>query len=67
MDWQLVAVAAFIGVAAVYVARRTWRTWSGGKTGCAGCSCATKTESTGPVQTVQIIPQSELLRRVRGR
>jgi len=39
---QLAAVIAIIGLAALYVARSTWRTWAGKKSGCgSGCGkCA---------------------------
>jgi hypothetical protein len=61
-DWQWLACAASIAVAAVYVARQTWSTWNGRRAGCGGCSCATKT-TVSAGQT--LIPSTELTRRLR--
>ncbi len=65
MDWQWVAAAGCLVAAAGYLMRQAWRTWSGGKSGCAGCSCANKSESAQRDVAVRIIPQSELLSRLR--
>ena len=42
MSWQEIVVLALVVVAAVYVARQTWREWAGAKKGgCGGgCGCA---------------------------
>jgi bacterioferritin-associated ferredoxin len=45
MEWQPVAVVAFIITATVYLGRATWKTWFGSKAGCgSGCGkCSTTT------------------------
>jgi hypothetical protein len=66
MSWQWPLVILVIVLAAVYLARQTWRTWTGSKSGgCGGgCSCS-KATATPNQDGVTLVPveQVKLLRR----
>ena len=64
MEVQLVLTGLIVGLAALYLARRSWRTWSGRRAGCGkGCGdgCAAPKEET----PATFIPSSQLTLRSR--
>ena len=67
MEYQWVAVALIVAVAAAYVVRQTIRTWSGSKkTGCGG-GCGSGCGSTGAAKTgtAVFVPADQLTVRAR--
>jgi hypothetical protein len=68
MDWQLPLVLLCLALAALYVARRTWRTWSGKGAGCGGgCKCDGGKAAAPAAQAKPLIPVEDLTWRLRGR
>ena len=67
MFWQWLVVAVLALVAAVYLARLTWRAWFGPKRSCGGgCSCAPESQQMDAKGTaVTLIPAESLLVRSR--
>jgi hypothetical protein len=64
MNWQWLAMALSLGVAAAYLGWRSWRTWGRKAAGCGGgCACPGKSGQMA-ASAPALIPADQLLSRL---